>query len=93
MKDPLFAALNDVHDETSFLVFARALLIDRQAVERMPLSLDGFRHQWANDSIAAFIEGAVAWSEDSDFGAGPGPKASNPWALFAAFLWAGRGYE
>ncbi|WP_374355415.1 hypothetical protein [Chitinimonas sp.] len=93
MTDQLFAALHSVNDETSFLAFARALQADRESVDGASLTLDGFQGEWANHSISDFIERAVAWAGDSDFGVRPGPKASNPWALFAAFLWAGRGYE
>jgi hypothetical protein len=93
MTDLLFAKLKSVDDEASLIAFARALLVDREAAEGALLSLDGFKGDWANNSIAEFLEAAVAWAEDSEFGAHPGPKAANPWALFAAFLWAGRGYE
>lgn len=93
MTDHLLATLRSVSDEASFLAFARALQADREAADSASLTLDGFQGEWANNSIAAFIEGAVAWAEDSDFGVRPGPKASNPWVLFATFLWAGRGYE
>ncbi|AVG15340.1 hypothetical protein CFN79_05390 [Chromobacterium vaccinii] len=93
MTDQLFATLKSVNDEASFLVFARSLQADREAADGASLTLDGFQGEWANNSIATFIEAAVVWAEDSDFGVCPGPKASNPWALFAAFLWAGRGYE
>jgi hypothetical protein len=93
MTDQLFTTLKSVNDEASFMNFARALLADRKAADGASITPDGFQGEWANNSIAAFIEGAVAWAEDSDFGVRPGPKASNPWASFAAFLWAGRGYE
>lgn len=93
MTDQLFATLQAVSDEASFLAFARALQADREEADGASSTFDGFQGEWANNSIAAFIEGAVAWAEDSDFGLRPGPKDSNPWALFAAFLWAGRGYE
>ena len=93
MTDSLLSSLKAVNDEASFMNFARALLADRQVADGAPSSLDGFQGEWANNSISAFIEGAISWAEDSEFGVRPGPKASNPWALFATFLWAGRGYE
>lgn len=93
MTDQLFATLQSVKDEASFLAFARALHADREAADDASLTLDGFQGEWANNSIATFIEGAIAWAEDSDFGVRPGPKATNPWTLFAEFLLAGRGYE
>lgn len=93
MTDQVFAALQSVKDEESFLAFARALRTDRESSNGASLTPDGFQGEWANHSISDFIERAVAWAEDSDFGARPGPKPANTWTLFAAFLWAGRGYE
>jgi len=93
MTDTLFAALKSVNDEASFTAYARALLADREAADGASVALDGFQGEWANNSISSFIEAGIAWADDSDFGARPGPKSSNPWALFALFLWAGRGYE
>ncbi len=93
MTDRLFECLKKVADEDSFLEFVRALGRDRADAERSALTPEGFRGEWANQSIAEFIEAGVAWAEDSDFAARPGPKPANPWALFAQFLWAGRGYE
>lgn len=93
MTDHLFAASQSVSDEQSFLAFARALKADRESSDGASLTPDGFQGEWANNSISDFIESAVAWAEDSDFGSRPGPKPANTWTLFAAFLWAGRGYE
>lgn len=93
MNDSLATTPQAVHDEASFLAFAHALLADRQAADGVAMTRDGVQGAWVNGSIASFMEGAIAWAEDSDFGARPGPKSSNPWALFAMFLWAGRGYE
>lgn len=93
MNDTLETTPHAVHDEASFLAFAHALLADRQAADGVAMTRDGVQGAWVNGSIASFMEGAIAWAEDSDFGARPGPKSSNPWALFAMFLWAGRGYE
>lgn len=93
MTDRLFERLKNVVDETTFLEFVRALGRDRVEAEQSALTPDGCRGAWANQSIADFLEAGVAWAEDSDFGNRPGPKPSNPWRLFAQFLWAGRGYE
>lgn len=71
MTDQLFATLQSVRDEASFLAFARALLADREEADGAALTFGGFQGEWANHSIAAFIEGAVAWAEDSDFGVRP----------------------
>jgi len=93
MADDLFERLEAVNDEASFLEFARALLADREAADTAPTTPDGFQNEWANNSVAAFVEAGIAWADDSDFGVRPGPKPANPWSLFAKFLWAGRGYE
>jgi hypothetical protein len=93
MNDTLATTLQAVHDEASFLAFARALLADRQAADGAAVARDGVQGEWANNAIASFLEGAIAWAEDSDFGARPGPKSADPWARLAMFLWAGRGYE
>lgn len=89
----LMDLLNSVDDEQSFLRFATALREERVAFENSEISMDGFQGPWANNTISHFLDGALAWSEDSGFGAHPGPKSSNPWQLSAQFLWAGRSYE
>ena len=87
------ALLDSVSDEQSFMRFANALYEERAMFEGLASTVDGFQGPWANGTIASFFEAAIRWSDDSDFGARPGPKPTNPWRLFAAFLWAGRGYE
>lgn len=93
MSDRLFQLLEDVCDERTFLVFARALAADRRDAESREITADGFQGEWANQEISGFIESAVSWAEDSSFGVRPGPKPENSWTLFAKFLWAGRLYE
>jgi hypothetical protein len=93
MSDILFDLLDVVKDETTFLVFVKALAAERSKVEGLTLSSDGFQGEWANSNIQHFLEAAVSWAEDSEFGLRPGPKPANQWYLFAQFLWAGRGYE
>jgi hypothetical protein len=93
MSDALYQKLEAVKDETSFLAFVEALSAKRAGVESLSVTPDGFQAEWANGTIAQFLEAAVAWAKDSDFGGRPGPKPSNVWRLFAQFLWAGRSYE
>lgn len=93
MMSDLFDTLKAVHDEHTFLDFARALRADRGTADMSTPTFDGLPDEWANGSIADFLEAGIAWAEDSAFGARPGPKPANPWASFAWFLWAGRGYE
>jgi hypothetical protein len=89
--------LNDlfvsVSDETSFLRFVKALAEERESIENLDSTIDGFKGEWANQTISEFLDAGASWAEDSDFGIRPGPKPKNPWQLFATFLWAGRGYE
>lgn len=92
-SDQLFESLDSVVDEHSFTRFVELLVADRQSSEDLALTVDGFQGEWANQTIAGFLEAAAAWAKDSAFGERPGPKFRNPWQLFAAFLWAGRGYE
>ena len=93
MTNLVFDKLKAVNDEESFVDFARALVADREGVEAIAPTLDGFQGEWANQSISAFVGAGISWADDSDFGSRPGPKPSNPWTLFAQFLWAGRTYE
>jgi hypothetical protein len=93
MTDLLSDSLESVKDESSFLRFVELLHQDRLQADSTSLTADGFQGEWANQTIEALLEAALAWANDSDFGARPGPKPSNPWQQFALFLWAGRGYE
>ena len=91
--DALFAKLEAVADEASFIHFVEALAADRKSSEALTLTVDGFQGEWANQTIGEFLAAASAWAVDSDFGQRPGPKPGNAWRLFAMFLYAGRGYE
>lgn len=92
-SDQLFEFLEAVSDESSFIRFAELLAADRRSADSLTLTIDGFQGDWANQTIADFLTAAAAWAADSAFGERPGLKPSNPWQLFATFLWAGRGYE
>ena len=89
--------LTRVEDQKSFLVFARAMLADQREwnqTERMsessPYGLG--REEWVNASVDGFLESAIAWAEDSDFGNNIEP-IDNPWKQFALFLYGGKIYE
>lgn len=73
--------LAQVSDAKTFLVFARAF------VEDIP------NGEWENTTIEAFLHGAIAWAEDSNFGVARGLQASNFWHQFATFLYCGKIYE
>jgi hypothetical protein len=92
-NDELFNAFSTVADEASFIQFVELLAADRKLSESLSVTHDGLQGAWANQSIADFLRAASAWAKDSKFGVRPGPKPTNPWQLFATFLWAGRSYE
>ncbi len=92
-SDQLFEVLEAIADESSFVRFVELLVADRRSADALSLTIDGFRGGWANQTIADFLDASSAWAKDSDFGKRPGAKPTNPWQLFATFLWAGRGYE
>jgi len=78
--------LHQVHDDQTFLRFARALMADKTAHSSEST-------EWQNDTVEGFLESAIAWAEDSDFGIGQGLQPSNPWQQFAVFLYCGKIYE
>jgi len=86
-----------VTDEASFLAFVRELAADQRLavnVEEQDSQRHGAPRGWQNATIEQFLEAAVAWAEDSDFGRRQelGPEAS-PWRSLAVFLYAGKIYE
>jgi hypothetical protein len=90
--------LERVADQASFVAFVRALAQDRvsaaQAEAKSLALADGAdAGRWQNTSIEAFLEAAVAWAEDSNFGATQGLATASPWRMFAVFLYCGKIYE
>ena len=86
--------LEGVEDEKSFLVFVRALIEDRRPHENKPTDEAGLIDDWVSNSISDFLESAVAWAEDSDFGISQEPELrKNKWKQFAIFLYCGKIYE
>ena len=89
--------LEEVVDQDSFLEFARALLADKEdetKKEKLNPSNPYSHGQngWENSSIEGFLESAVAWAEDSNFGE-KFQTQDNPWRKFALFLNGGKIYE
>lgn len=78
--------LHQVHDPQTFLRFARALMADKTACSSDDTD-------WQNVTVEGFLESAIAWAEDSDFGISQGLPPSNPWQQFAVFLYCGKIYE
>lgn len=89
--------LDNVTDEKSFLEFAKALQTDKEDENRKekenPANPYSHGHNgWENSSIDGFLESAVAWAEDSNFGESIEAK-TNLWKKFALFLYGGKIYE
>jgi hypothetical protein len=90
--------LENVSDEKSLLKFIEALISDRarvaEAQKEKPSSPRGpDAGGWETTSIEHFLESAVAWAADTNFGLDQGLSSSNPWKRFAVFLLAGKIYE
>ena len=85
---------SSVHDETSFLAFVAELARDKVRASKMNAVESDAPRGWQNQTIAAFLESAVAWAEDSNFGRRQGlPDDASPWRRFAVFLYCGKIYE
>jgi hypothetical protein len=93
----LHELLDKVEDQESFLAFARALLLDkedeiRKEKKNPPPPYSSGANGWENDDVSGFLESAIAWAEDSDFGKRPS-EVTNTWKKFALFLYGGKIYE
>ncbi len=87
--------LDRVKDQESFLEFARALQTDKEDEDRKEKPANPYSHGWngwVNNTIDGFLESAIAWSEDSNFGNNI-ENTKNPWKKFALFLYGGKIYE
>ena len=92
-----------VYDEATFLEFVRALIRDRENAVKVEAKKPSYPYGpdsggWQNTTIETYLEAAVAWAEDSQFGrqmAFPEYEIgeANPWRRMASFLAAGRIYE
>jgi len=93
----LIKLLDAVEDQESFLEFARALYEDkddedRKEKENPSNSYNHGRNGWEKNTIAGYLESAISWAEDSDFG-NKTEKTDNLWKMFALFLHGGKIYE
>lgn len=86
-----------VENEKDFLQFVRALAADRRVADQplatTPTQPDWQSVGWQNDNIADFLESAIGWAEDSDFGALQDLRDANSWKKVAIFLYCGKIYE
>ena len=90
--------LEHVIDAQSFLKFAKALTLDRVESKKIELLANinvntNEESKWEKNTIESFLDAAIAWAEDSDFGVSQGLLPSNPWRQFAVFLYSGKIYE
>jgi hypothetical protein len=86
-----------VTDEESFLAFVRNLEADRRLAAKLEATdlhgLDSPRG-WQNSTIEQFLEAALAWADDSQFGRRQDlDDGQSPWRRFAVFLYCGKIYE
>lgn len=103
MKKNLTELYEMVSNEVTFLEFVKALVEDRRDAIRLEKASQSPPYGpdaggWENASIEDYLDAAVAWAEDSQFGRRMSAKeyelaAVSPWRRMAAFLMAGRVYE
>ena len=78
----------------TFLEFVRELLADREGEAGQPTDPCGRgMNGWENHTIEGFLEAAIRWADDSDFGDRQDLKDASPWKKVASFLYCGKIYE
>jgi hypothetical protein len=82
-----------VCDEVTFLAFVQALAQDCRLASEVDEGEHGAPRGWQNESIDSFLDAAVAWAHDSNFGRRQGLPEDSPWRRFAVFLYCGKIYE
>lgn len=87
----------EVHDEASFIEFAKALQVDwigsmdmENRTNDSPYNSDS--KSWRNGTIGTFVEAGISWAEKSKFGNTDGLSEVSPWRKFAHFLLACKYY-
>ena len=95
----LHEAARAVHNQATFLAFAKSLQLDRGQAATAERETPASPHDLCgakggqNVTIDGFLERAIGWAEDSDFGETQGFSPDTPWRQFAAFLYFGKLYE
>jgi len=89
--------LDNVKDQKSFIEFVKALQKDKEnedlkEQENPSGPFSPGQNGWENNTIAGYLEAAVAWAEDSDFGEKI-EKTTNTWKKLALFMYSGKIYE
>jgi hypothetical protein len=94
MKNPLELRPDQVSDAASFLEFVRSLVNERRQIARNAIGTESLSatKEWRSSTIEDFLDAAIRWAEDSQFGQRQG-LGTNPWKQFAVFLYCGKIYE
>lgn len=87
-------SLEQVESPETFLAFVRELIADREKEADQPVDAFGRGVKgWENHTIETYLEAALAWAEDSNFGKTQNRKVESTWKTFATFLYCGKIYE
>ena len=73
--------LDLVSDEASFLRYVRGLYQERTKNPMAP--------GWSTETVSDFLEAALAWAEETDFGRTQGLQTASPWKKAAVFVYLG----
>ncbi len=85
---------DSVTDEASFLAFVQELADDRKLAAHIDDGPFGAPRSWQNHTIETFLEAALSWAQDSDFGRSQDlPENASVWRRVAVFLYCGKIYE
>jgi hypothetical protein len=68
MKNPLELRPDQVSDAASFLEFVRSLVNERRAMNAVGTESLSTTKEWESSTIEDFLDAAIRWAEDSDFG-------------------------
>lgn len=97
-SESLRLLLDDVQDLQSFIGFIDGLRRDSEDADRKEALKPAGPYSsgwngWENGSISAFLERAVAWTEDNQGGDPAFLADENPWKAAARIIYAGKYYE
>ena len=89
--------LDKVKDQESFIRFAKALQADKEDEDQKEKTnpsgpYSAGHNGWENNTVSGYLEAAISWAEDSNFGE-KFEKTDNVWKKLAMFLYGGKIYE
>jgi hypothetical protein len=98
MARDLYALLDLVQDEASFIAFVEALAADFEEEQEIERTKPSSPHSsgalgWENGTIGAMLGAAAAWANSSAMNSANKTAAHNPWRRCAHILFAGKFYE